>query len=249
MRTQSVVAVAIAGLFAIAAPTAAQAQGAWSVSFDAGLDSSWRGDAYNRGQGTLDSRPVQVSARSNATAYPRGLGWSVGIGRTLSPRQELRIRAIGSMINTERRQTGRVGTGTVTGTLFSDVDKLNEIGADVGWRLYFRNGGSVQPYLGAFVGVSRVSAISATFDVPDATFTFRQELDLYEDSTAVTGGGALGLRFNRSQNFAWYVNFEARYRANLKGTDGDLTGTNLEGINNESFRWSLPLSVGVRLGF
>jgi hypothetical protein len=249
MRTQSVVAVAIAGLFAVAAPTAAQAQGAWSVSFDAGLDSSWRGDAYGRATGNVDDQPVQVSARRNPNAYPRGLGWSVGIARTLSPRAELKIRVIGSMITSERRQTGRVGTANVNGTLFSDLDNLSEVGADVGLRILFRNGTNVQPYIGGFVGVSRVSEIDVRFDVPDAVFAFQENGGLYDSSTAATGGAGMGLQFNRSNSFAWYVNFEARFRGSLKADDAAWAGTGLEAINDSSSRWSLPLSVGVRLGF
>jgi hypothetical protein len=251
MRTQSVAAVAIAGLFAIAVPAAAQAQdaGGWSVSFDVGLDSSWKGDIYNRAQGNLQAQPVQISARSNSNAYPRGLGWSVGISKGLSSRASLRIRAIGTMISSERDHTGRVGTTNVNGTLFSDVDDLSEVGADVGILLHFRSGGTVQPYIGGFAGMARVSAIGGTFDVPDATFTFNQHLDLYSDSTAATGGASMGLLFKRSDRFSWYVNFDLKWRGKLKQDDGDLAGTNLTGLNDDSDRMSMPLSVGVKFGF
>ena len=65
-----------------------------------------------------------------------------------------------------------------------------------------------------------MSTISSSFDVPDAVFTFQQDLDLYSDSTALTAGGS-----------------------------GGLTGAGFAAINDASSRWNTPLSVGVRVRF
>lgn len=250
MRTQGVVAFAVAGLLALAAPAAAQAPagGGWSVSFDVGLDSNLSGEVYNRAQGNALGQPVQVSARTYRKAYGPGIAWSVALGRSLGARNELRIRVGGNNASGDRTQTGRVGTGDITGTLFSQPDKLMEIGVDVGLRQYF-GGGTVQPYLGGQVGFARVSAISVKFDVPDAIFPFETDLDLYGDTTAVTAGASGGFMFNRSDSFGIYINLDARYRANLKADDADLAGTGLDIINDDSARWSTPLSVGARVRF
>lgn len=250
MRTQCVVAFAVAALFAVVAPAAAQAPsgGGWSVSFDVGLDSSLRGDIYGRGNAS-GGTPVQISARTYRRAYGPGLAWSVGIGKSLSDRTELRVRVNGSTANSERRQTGRVGTGNVTGTLFSELDKQMEVGADVGYRIYFLGGRSVQPYVGVLVGVARVKAIGVVFDVPDAVFDFQDDVNLYAASTAVTAGGSGGLLFNRSDKFGIYVNVDVRYRSKLKADDVDLTGSGVEAINDASSRWNTPLSAGVRVRF
>lgn len=250
MRTQGVVAFAVAGLLGLAAPAAAQAPtgGGWSVSFDVGLDSNLSGEAYNRAQGNALGQPVQISARTYRRAYGPGIAWSVALGRSLGDRSELRVRVGGNNASGDRRQTGRVGTGDITGTLFSEPDKLMEVGVDVGLRQYF-GGGSVQPYLGGQVGFARVSAISASFDVPDAIFVFDTDLDLYADSTALTAGVSGGFMFNRSETFGIYVNVDARFRGNLKEVDADLAGTGLDIINDDSARWSTPLSVGARVRF
>lgn len=263
MRTQGVMAFAVAGLLTVAGPAAAQAPaapaaapaaqassaGGWSVSFDIGLDSNLSGEAYNRAQGNALGQPVQISARTYRRAYGPGLAWSVALGRSLGDRSELRIRVGGNNAAGDRRQTGRVGTGDITGTLFSEPDKLMEVGLDVGLRQYF-GGGTVQPYLGGQVGFARVNAISASFDVPDAIFAFQTDLDLYAASTAVTAGVSGGFMFNRSDRFGIYINVDARYRANLKEADDtDLVATGLEIINDDSARWSTPLSVGARVRF
>ncbi len=245
MRTQDVVAFAVAGLLVASAPVAAQAQGtgAWSVSFDVGLDSSMSGDIYDRSQGNLSGQPVQISARPYSSP---GLAWSVGIGRSLSDRIEFRVRVAGTSNSNDRQHTGRVGIANINGSVFSELDKLTEFGLDLGLRAYWLNGRSVQPYVGGFVGFARVSAISGSFDSPDATFVFDNDLDLYADSTAAAGGASMGLLFNRSDSFGWYVNFDIRWRGNLKGTDTDLAGTNLETLNNSGSRINSPLSVGAR---
>ena len=251
MRTQGVVAFAVAALFAVVAPAAAQAPsaGGWSVSFDVGVDGSLSGDIYGRGNGTLSTRPVQLSARTYRKAYGPGVAWSVGVGRSLTDRTELRVRVVGSTASSDRRQTGRVGTGNVTGTLVSELDKQTEVGVDVGYRVYFRSGTSVQPYVGGLLGVARVSAIAVALDVPDAVFQLQENLDLYADSTAFTGGASAGLLFNRSDTFGIYVNVDVRYRSDLKANDGELAGTNFEPINDKSKRVNAPLSVGVRVRF
>jgi hypothetical protein len=250
MRTQGVVACAVAGLLALAAPAAAQAPtgGGWSVSFDVGLDSNLSGELYNRAQGNTLGQPVQISARTYGQAYGPGIAWSVAVGRSLGDRSELRVRVGGNNASGERTQTGRVGTGDITGTLFSEPDKLMEVGVDVGLRQYF-GGGSVQPYLGGQVGFARVSGISVSFDVPDAIFPFETDLNLYQDSSALTAGVSGGFMFNRSETFGIYVNLDARFRGKLKAGDAGLAGTGLELINNDSTRWSTPLSVGARLRF
>ncbi len=273
MRTQGVVVFAVAGFLTVAAPVAAQTPaapapapapaqtpaappasqasgggGGWSVSFDVGLDSSLSGEAYNKGTGNILGQPVQISAPTYRRAYGPGIAWSVGIGRSLGEQNELRIRVNGNNASADRLQTGRVGTEDITGTLFSKLDKLMELGVDVGLRRYF-GGGTVQPYLGGQVGFARVSAISATFDVPDAIFVFQTDVDLYEDSTALTAGLSGGFLFNRSERFGIYVNLDWRYRGSLKEQDADLVGTGFEVINNDSARWSIPLSVGARFGF
>jgi hypothetical protein len=268
MRTQGVVAFAVAGLLTVAGPAAAQtpaapppaapaaapaaqapsAEGGWSISFDVGLDSNLSGEAYNRAQGNALGQPVQVSARTYRRAYGPGLAWSVALGRSLGDRSELRIRVGGNNASGDRRQTGRVGTEDITGTLFSELDKLMEIGVDVGLRRYF-GGGTVQPYLGGQVGFARVNAISATFDVPDSTFPFEVDADLYGETSALTAGVSGGFMFNRSAGFGIYVNLDARFRGKLKAEDADLAGTGLEIINDDTARWSTPLSVGARVRF
>jgi hypothetical protein len=250
MKTRNVVAFAVTALLAVAAPAAAQAPlaGAWSLTFDVGVDSSYEGELYNRSEGTLAAMPVQVSAREYSNAYGPGLNWSVGVGRGLTDRWELRIRAAGSILSGSRKQTGRVGTANNAGTLFSNPDDYSEVGVDVGLRRYFLDT-KIQPYVGGAVGFARVSAIGASFDVPDATFTFAQDLDLYGDSTAGTFSAGGGMLINTSDRFGIYVNAEIRFRSGLKENDTDLVGTGFEPLNNESTRWNLPLSVGGRVRF
>jgi hypothetical protein len=85
--------------------------------------------------------------------------------------------------------------------------------------------------------------------VPDAIFPFETDLNLYQDSSALTAGVSGGFMFNRSETFGIYVNLDARFRGKLKAGDAGLAGTGLELINNDSTRWSTPLSVGARLRF
>lgn len=239
------ISAALCALTVAAAPAFAQTpEKPWSVSWDIGIERSLSGDLHGGGNGTVLTLPTQVGARTYDDIYGTGFQWTAALGYAVSPSGELRAQFSWAKGTAERLKVGTVANLDLFG-LFDD-DK--SMGFELGYRQYL--GGSdlrVRPYLGVFGGVSRVDAIQAEFTVPAASVTL-SGVDMYEESTVPVFGANAGLQAKLSDALFLQVGADLRWRGDLKAKDG-LAGTGLERINDESRRWSLPISAGLTIRF
>lgn len=235
----------LCALTVAAAPAFAQTSDRpWSVSFDIGTERALSGDLHGAGNGTVLALPTQVSARTYNDIYGMGFQWTAGLGYAVSSSGELR-----GQFSWAKGTADRLKVGTVANLdLFGLFDDDQSMGVELGYRQYL--GGSdarVRPYLGVFGGVSRVDAIKAEFTVPAASVTL-SGVDMYEESTVPVFGANVGLQAKLSDALFLQLGADLRWRGDLSPKDG-LAGTGLERINDESRRWSLPVSAGLTIRF
>lgn len=230
------------GLMA-SAPAAAQ-DSRVSLSFNMAGGVPVLGDVHGGGAGLVLDLPTTVEARDYNDIYGTSLDWNLGVGFMASEMGEVRVQLFRSTGDATDVQVGDVATLP----LFAQFDDYKALGVDVGWRQYFgQANGAVQPYAGGSMGIMRFDEINATFRVPAASVTL-SDVAMYEASTELTfalSGGVL-VRLNRNIGFTGGV--DLRWHGDLNPIDG-LAGTGLEPINDESRRWSLPISAGVLFRF
>jgi hypothetical protein len=240
IRTCAVVALATAALLA---PRAAAAQaGPWSVSFDLGREMPLSGDVHGGGAGTVLTLPTTVDARSYDDVYGPGFTWAAALGYRVTERGEIRIRGSYTSNPAEELQVG-----TVAGLpLLALFDDYKAFGMDVGYRQYL-GASAVQPYVGADVGFVRLDAISGTFSVPAASVVL-PDVDFLDSSVVPAFGVGGGVQAWLSGHLAVQAGVDFRWHGDATDLDG-LAGTGLEGINDETRRWSLPVTGGVTVRF
>jgi len=230
---------AIAAL-ALAAPVAAQAP-RFSMSFDYGSDIALSGDVHAGGSGSVLDLPTTVGSRSYDDVYGALTSWSVSFGVWTAEQTEIRARY--------SRTTGEASelqVGNVAGLpLFAEFGDYTANGFDVGVRQYY--GTRVQPFTGASVGVVRASAIDGTFSVPTASVTL-PNIAMYDDSTVLRLAVSAGVLVPVGTNLGIQGGVDFRWMGDLDPVDG-LAGTGLESINDESRRWSMPITIGAVVRF
>jgi hypothetical protein len=240
-RITSIVPVA-ALMVALSAGDARAQSNPWSVSFDLGTQAGLSGDVHGGGPGTVLGLPTQVEARSYGDVYGNGFYWAAGLGYRVGEAGEIRVQGSYTDETAERLQVG-----TVAGLpLFALFDDYKAFGMDFGYRQYFGTA-TARPYLGAGVGFVRVDKIQAEFSVPAASVVL-PGVDMYDSSFVGSFGGGGGVQIRLSDRFAVQGGIEFKWQGDAKDLDG-LAGTGLESINDESRRWSMPITGGMIVRF
>jgi len=214
----------------------------WSVSFDLGSQAALSGDVHAGGSGTVLSLPTQVQARSYGDIYGSGFYWAAGLGYRVGESGEIRVQ--GSYTG---NPADRLQVGTVAGLpLFALFDDYKAFGMDVGYRQYFGTA-KARPYAGASGGFVRVDKIQSEFSVPAAGVVL-PNVNMYDTSVVPSVGVGGGVQINLSDRFAVQGGVEFKWQGDAEDLDG-LAGTGLESINDESRRWSMPITGGITVRF
>ena len=243
MRRMASVSLPIAALLVALSAGEARAQSApWSVSFDLGTQVSLSGDLHSGGSGTVLGLPTQVQARSYGDIYGNGFYWAAGLGYRVGESGEIRVQGSYTANPAERLQVGTVANLP----LFGLFDDYKAFGMDVGYRQYL-GAAAVRPYVGVFGGFVRLDQIQSEFSVPAAGVVL-PDVNMYDTSTVPSLGGGGGVQIDLGDRFAVQGGVEFRWQGDATDLDG-LAGTGLESINDESRRWSMPVTGGVTVRF
>lgn len=234
-------AVALSALAAIPAQAQTQAK-KWSISFDLGAEVAVSGDVHGAGTGTVLGLPTTVEARTYGDIYGSPFTWAAGLGYRVTPNMELRGRFYRTAGASETVQVGNVATLP----LFADFDDYVAMGFDGGFRAYLSQS-KVQPFVGASLGAVMVDTINSTFTVPAASVVLRS-VPMTGESTVFTFAVSGGLFIPLGSSFGLQGGVDFRWQDNLTPVDG-LAGTGLERINDETSRWSMPVTFGVVIRF
>jgi hypothetical protein len=233
---------AAALLVAVSAGDVLAQSPSWSVSFDLGTQVALSGDVHGGGSGTVLDLPTLVAARSYGDVYGNGFYWAAGLGYRVGEAGEIRVQGSYTDNPAERLQVG-----TVAGLpLFALFDDYKAFGMDFGYRQYFGTA-MVRPYVGASGGFVRIDTIQSEFSVPAAGVVL-SAVSMYDASVVPSVGGGGGVQINLSDRFAVQGGVEFKWQGDATDLDG-LAGTGLESINDESQRWSMPITGGVTVRF
>ena len=234
------------GWAAVFGPAMAEAQtseaGPWSVSFDLGGQVPLDGNVHGGGPGTVLTLPTVVESRSYDDVYGTGFYWAAGLGYRVGSLGEIRVRGSYTSNPAERLEVG-----TVAGLpLFALFDDYKAFGMDFGYRQYL-SGGALRPFVGADAGFVRLDAVASEFSVPDAGVVL-PGVDFLDSSVVPAFGFGGGLQVQVTSRFAVQGGVELRWHGDANDLDG-LAGTGLEPINDETRRWSMPITGGVTVRF
>lgn len=228
-----------AGLVAgAAAPASAQG---FTLSFDLGTVRSLSGEMHNDATGILAGQPASVQAREYDEIYDSQTNFAVTLGYLIGADAELRVGYFRTM-----GEAGNVQVGSVGGApLFAEFSDYTVSGFDFGFRTYF--GQVVQPYFGTSAGWATIEAIDGTFTVPSSSLTFA-DVPMTNDTTVIQFALSAGLHVPIGDHFGIYGGVDLRWLNELDDEDG-LAGTGLEGLNDDTARWLMPISIGARIRF
>jgi hypothetical protein len=214
----------------------------WSVSSDLSTQVALNGDLHGGGSGTVLGLPTQVQARSYGDIYGTGFYWAAGLGYRVGETGEIRVQ--GSYTG---NPADRLQVGTVAGLpLFALFDDYKAFAMDVGYRQYFGTA-RARPYVGASGGFVRLDTIQSEFSVPAAGVVL-SNVNMYDTSVVPGVGAGGGVQINLSDRFAVQGGVEFKWQGDATDLDG-LAGTGLESINDESRRWSMPITGGITVRF
>jgi opacity protein-like surface antigen len=214
----------------------------WSVSFDLGTQVALSGDVHGGGSGTVLGLPTRVEARSYRDVYGNGFYWAAGLGYRVGEAGEIRVQGSHTANPADRLQVG-----TVAGLpLFALFDDYKAFGMDFGYRQYFGTA-MARPFVGAGGGFVRVDTIQSEFSVPAAGVVL-SNVNMYDTSVVPSVGIGGGVQINLSDRVAVQGGVEFKSQGDATDLDG-LAGIGLESINDESRRWSMPITGGITLRF
>jgi hypothetical protein len=224
------------------ATTASAQTSPWSVSFDLGADVPVNGDVHGGGSGTVLSLPTEVTAKSYGDVYGAGFYWAAGLGYRVGERGEIRVQGSYTSNPAESLQVG-----TVAGLpLFALFDDYQAFGMDFGYRQYLA-ASKVRPFVGAGAGFVRLETVKSEFSVPAAGVVL-SDVDFFESSVVAAFSVGGGLQVHLSDRLAIQGGLDFKWHGDAKDQDG-LAGTGLESINDQSRRWSMPVTGGITVKF
>jgi hypothetical protein len=245
MRTSCLVrAVMVAAMLCVSSRSDAQSEDhKWSVDVGLGWDNSISGNINSSAFGTLNGQSVVILKNQYEEVYGTGLHLRLGGGYRLNPDTEARVHITFQSLDADLVVMGDYGPSPLYGQ-YSDYQSLS---VDFGMRRYTRVNTHMRPYVEGTIGIGFVDDNDLELIAPQSNL--RQNFDdFYDETTAFTLGLNGGLLWNVNTNLGAFVQLGLRY---VSGSgEGDfLMGTDLEQVNDNSQRWTLPFIVGVRYGF
>jgi hypothetical protein len=240
----SAVVCTFALLFVPSAISAQTVQPRWSAEAAIGWDIGISGDFLAAGIGTLNGVPVVFQSQPFDEVYGNGLIWQFGAGYMLDEVNEVRAQVTYQGVGADVVELGTAGAFGLVGTF----DDYNAWSIEAGYRRYFPTTQErIRPFFGATLGVSIISEIDGALASPQAGLE-RYATDFYDGTAALTLGVSGGAVYSLNERLDLTGQLGFRYNSGLSAIDA-FEGTGLEEVNDKSSRWTMPITVGLRLKF
>jgi len=245
MKARSWLAATVLG--ALLTPAAARAEGLegrFTIAFQGGTQSELGGDLLKGATGTLfNGKALTLDAKSYKDVYAPDLRLQGLVGYGLSERVEIIARGTYYEADGTAIEAGRLEENPVY-VFFDDYGAYEEVGIELGVRLYIAAAGRLKSYIAPIVGARWLSETYIDLEVPDAGSAIRN-VPLHEKSTVPVFGLDIGFTFDLGEHLFVGVDTGLRYQGAPKGADG-LAG--FPQIDDSDGRWSAPVSatIGVR---
>ena len=236
---------------AAAAPVAAVStlDHRFTIGFQWGPDNSFSGDVIKAASGqTLSGIPVNMQDTSYDDVFGKMNLFKVGIGWRTTPRSEFLFNFRFGRSNADLVQIGTVGS-TVTAPLNVQFSDYKYWGVEGGQRMYFTRA-RFTPFVGYLVGGIRYDDITSNFVDISPSLTpglAAQDGKFFEKSWALTVGPTGGFLVGLGPIEA-LAEVQLQYQGKLSDVDW-LVEEGLRNINDDSSRWSLPITFGARVRF
>jgi opacity protein-like surface antigen len=230
----------VPGLAAAQVPTDAT----WSAEASVGWDFAAGGNILSSGIGRVFDQATVIGNQSYGDVYGTGVRWDFGVGYKLDDRSEVRGELGFQSSSSKLVQIGSTGSAPLYAT-FADY---RTILFDGGYRRYFAEPTErLRPYAGATIGVAIVREIDADLAAPDLDQTLNAT-DFYDRTGALAWGLNGGVLYAVTDGLDVKGELALRHVGGLSQIDG-LAGTGLENTNDNSGRWTIPFTVGLRIRF
>ena len=249
MSSSSVIRRAALALVACAAvPAVAAAQvptdARWSAEAAVGWAFPAGGNVLSSGIGTVFNRATVVEDQSYGDIFGAGVHVNFGGGYRLDDMSEVRGELSIDSAGAELKQIGSSGSAA----LYAMLDDYTAVSIEAGYRRYFADASErMRPFGGATLGLAVLPDINADLAAPDANASVAG-LSIYSGGGALTFGVNGGVLYALTDRVDVKGQIGVRHIGGLAEADG-LAGTGLENVNDESGRWTVPLTVGVRYRF
>jgi hypothetical protein len=246
MSARKCLPVLVFGAFVFTAghASAQTAQSSWNAEASVGWDVNVSGAFLAAGIGTLDHNATVITAQSFGDVYGTGVLWQVSGGYMIDEINEVR-----GQLSLQRAGSDIVSLGTANGTdLVATFDDYKAWTVEAGYRHFFApRDVRLRPYGGATIGVAIIDEIDGVFAAPQGGIT-RLATDFYDGTAAFSFGVNGGALYGLNDRYDLYAQIGLRFNSGLSQID-TLRGTGLEDINDKSSRWTMPISIGIRVNF
>ena len=121
-------------------------------------------------------------------------------------------------------------------------------GFDAGYRFYFAEAAERwRPYAGGSIGFGNVNGIEVDLAQSNLNIGL-DDVEFYEGNAALTFGVNGGVLYRLTEQLAIDGRVGLRYVSGLADIENP-NFTGLDDVNSGSSRWTLPLTVGLRVKF
>ena len=215
----------------------------WSVDFGLGFDNSISGNINSSAIGSLNGQTVVILKNKYEDVYGTGLHLRIGGGYMWRENQELRATFTMQSLDADLVRLGDYGASN----LYGQYDDYQSFGIDFGFRQYMTVRNSIRAYGEGNLGIAFIDETDVILAAPQANLV-QNATDFYDRTAAFTMAFNVGLMGEVKPNWDVYGQIGLRYTTGMAEVD-QLFGTDLDTINDNSSRWALPFSVGIRFRF
>jgi len=219
-------------------------QETWSVEGDVGWDVPVSGNILSAAIGRAFDQATIINSQSYGDIYGTGVRWGFGVGYRLDDRSEVRGSLTFQSVSSDLKQIGTAANAP----LYATFDPYKSLSLDAGYRRYFASASErLRPYAGGTLGIAIISEIDADLAVPDLDQVLNAT-DFYDRTGAFTFGLNGGALYALSDRVDVKGELGFRHITGLSAIDG-LEGTGLESTNDNTGRWTMPFTLGLRVRF
>jgi hypothetical protein len=231
-------------LFGGAREARAQTESRFSFDFGVGIDVGVNGNVNSGAIGTLQGQAAAILPNPYGAVYGTGIDLRVGTGYWLNDESELRAMLTFQSADADLVRLGDLGPSSLYGQ-YSDYQSA---ALDFGYRRYLPIRKQDFSFYGeATIGIGFIDSINVLLSAPQSNLVFNNT-DFYDQTATFTWGISTGALFRLNDRVDLNAQFGVRHLSGLSDVDS-LEGTDLEDINNDSGRLTVPIVVGLRVRF
>lgn len=234
----------VLALLAGARHAGAQSESRFSLDLGVGVDVGVNGNVNSGAIGVLQGQAAAILPNPYGSVYGTGIDLRVGTGYWLNDASELRAMLTFQSADADLVRLGDVGASS----LYAQYSDYQSLALDLGYRRYVpipKRGISV--YGEGTIGLGFIDSINVQLAAPQSNLLF-DNTDFYDQTAAFTWGINAGVLFRIAERLDLNAQFGLRHVSGLSEVDS-LVGTDLEDINNDSGRLTVPIVVGLRYRF